>query len=234
MITQKDIKAATMWINDTDISDYGALVESFSVGETPVTPVTYQGLNSTSFNLLTDQFGMREINVNIFFSAKTRRALTLKKSKIDSLAWGKIELRLPDGFYYTAVCTSPGELLILGLEGNKVIGLVPYVFSGIRHDPLVTQTGNTIDCQSTMPYTNVRLTCKASQAYASINIAGVTITGVNSGDTLAVDGILGRILQNDAPCAGNMSFIKFPQLTPGLNTLDCPETLTVEYYPTYI
>lgn len=234
MITKKDITAATMWINDTDISDYGALVESFSVGETPVTPVTYQGLNSTAFNLLTDQFGMREITVNLFFAAKTRRALTLKKSKVDSLAWGKIELKLPDGFYYTAVCTSPGDLLILGIEDNKVIGVVPYTFSGIRHDPLITQTGNTIDCLSTMPYTNARMTCTASRAYASITIAGVTITGVNSGDVLTIDGILGRILQNNAPCAGNMSFIKFPQLVPGVQTIDCPETLTIEYYPTYI
>lgn len=234
MITEKAIKAATMWINDTDISDYGALVESFAVDETKITPVTYQGLNSTAFNLLTDQFGMREISVNLFFCAKTRRALTLKKSKIDSLAWGKVELRLPDGFYYTSVCKSLGELVILGIEGDKVIGLVPYTFSGFRHDPLVTLQGNTVECISTMPLTNVRLSCTASQARASINIAGVTITGVSNGDRLVVDGILGRILQNGAPCAGNMSFIKFPQLTPGINTLSCPETLTVEYYPTYI
>ena len=62
----------------------------------------------------------------------------------------------------------------------------------------------------------------------------VTITGVTAGDVLVVDGIEGRILQNGAPCAGNMSFLHLPALVPGENVFSCPEVLTVEYYPTYI
>jgi hypothetical protein len=30
-----------------------------------------------------------------------------------------------------------------------------------------------------------------------------------------------------------MSFVHFPQLVPGDNSITCVETLTVEYYPTY-
>lgn len=60
------------------------------------------------------------------------------------------------------------------------------------------------------------------------------ITDVSEGDEIVVDGILGRILQNGAPCAGNMSFIHLPSLVPGENYFQCPEDLTVEYYPTFI
>ena len=94
-------------------------------------------------------------------------------------------------------------------------------------------SGQSFDCTSLIPETDVRLTCTASQAYASITIGTVTITSVAQGDVLVVDGINKRILQNGGPCAGNMSFVHFPKLVPGLNTISCPETMTVEYYPTY-
>ena len=122
---------------------------------------------------------------------------------------------------------------MLGVERNQVIALCSYQFKGVRHDKLETVQGNTVICKSTVPHTDCRLTCTASQDYASLTIDTVTITGVTAGDVLVVDGILGRILQNGAPCAGNMSFVHFPSLVPEENTLTCPEDLTVEYYPTY-
>ena len=237
MITEKSIKAATMWINDQDISDYGVLVESFSTGGTERDNSTYQGENSSRFTLLKAQYKMLKIRVNLFYWGKSRREITLKKSKIDGMLFGDLELKLPDGFFYHAVCDSCGDLTILGVEGNKVIGLVAYELRGIRHDELetiVAPYGNTVYCRSTAPYTNCRLSCTASRAYSSITIDTVTITGVASGDQLVVDGILGRILQNGAPCAGNMSFVRFPQLMPGVNIISAPEPVTIEYYPTYI
>lgn len=235
MITPADIQAASIQINGVDIyTAVGAIVEKYTIGGSPVNSEIYQGLNSTSFNLLLQSFGMREITVSIFLSASTRREITLKKSRLDAMMWGKVELLMPDGFYYTSVLTSAGALSLLGVEGNEEIAICEYTFEGIQHDALVTSTGNAPVCTSTMPYTNCRLTCTASQDRTSLQIATVTITDVHQGDVLVVDGILGRILQNGAPCAGNMSFIKFPQLVPGSNSLTCPETLTVEYYPTYI
>lgn len=227
-------QATTMTVNGTDIFTYNALIEKFSVSGTEIKNETYQGVNRTNYNLLNSLFYMKTITISIFLSADTRRNLTLAKSRLDSLMWGKVELGLPDGFYYTATLQSTGELAIVGIDDNSVIALCEYTFTGIQHDPLVTSTGNTIDCQSTIPYTDCRLTCTASQAYSSITIGTVTITGVASGDVLVVDGINGRILQNGAPCAGNMSFRRFPSLTPGSNTFNCPEELTIEYYPTYI
>lgn len=231
---KKNIAPHTMYINGVDVLSYGVLVEQFSVGGTKVKNETYQGMNRTSFNLLSSQFGTRPISVSLFISAHDRRSLTLKKSKVDSLMWGKLELALPDGFLYTATLVSAGELAILGQENNQVIGLCSYTFEGIQHDDLVTHTGNKVFCESTMPYTDCRLTGKANRAYSSLTIGTVTITGVSTNDIIVVDGINGRILQNGGPCAGNMSFVHFPSLVPGENNITSPLTLTVEYYPTYI
>lgn len=229
-----DVNPHTMFINDVDIFSYGALIEKFTVGGTEIENSIYQGVNRTGFNLLNSRFGMRQISVSIFLSAHDRRSLTLKKSKLDSLMWGKLELAMPDGFLYTAVLTSAGELTMLGSEGNQVIGLCAYSFTGIQHGELVRHVGNTVFCESTMPQTDCRLTCTANRAYTSLTIDTVTIRNVAQGDVLVVDGLNGRILQNGGPCSGNMSFLRFPSLTPGENNLTCPLTLTVEYYPTYI
>ena len=238
MISRQDIDNATMHINGTNIADFGVLVENFKVGAIDTQSNAYQGVNRTNFNVLDTIQYMRSISVNLFYSAATRRELALIKSKIDNMMTGKLELWVPDGFYYSAYLIHAGEETYLGQEGNKVIALCPYQFKGIRHDPLVTvetsaADDNLIYCKSTVPKTDCRLTCTASQDYASLQIDTVTITSVHEGDVLTVDGITGRILQNGALCAGNMSFIHFPSLVPGNNEIECDEDLIVEYYPTY-
>lgn len=230
----KNLQDVEMYVNDVPLSSYGAIVETFRVGPTQIANEVFQGRNRTGFNVISSTFGMREIAVNLFYKAKDRRTITLMKSKVDALLFGKLELALPDGFLYSSVLTNAGEMQILGVEGPGVIALCPYTFSGVRHDPLVKVEGNTVFCPSTMPKTDCRLTCTASQAYESITIDTVTITDVSAGDVLVVDGLNGCILQDGGPCAGNMSFMHFPALVPGENVLSCPEPLTVEFYPAYI
>ena len=236
MITKQDIDNASMYINGTNIADYGALVESFKVGAPSLKNTVYQGRNRTSFNVLSSQLGMRKISVQIFYKGRTRRELALIKSKIDNLLIGKVELWLPDGFFYTASMDSAGEEQIVGIEYDEEIAVCSYSFEGIRHDKLETvqlESGGTMYCKSLVPQTDCKLTCIASQAYASLQIGPVVITDVQADDVLVVDGILGRILQIGALCAGNMSFLHFPSLVPGANQVTCPEDLTVGYYPTY-
>ena len=237
MITEKDILNATAYINGEDIYNVGALVESFKVSSTAITNNVYQGKDSTNFNVLSTIRGMRAITLNLFYKGSSKRELALKKSKIDNaLGAGKIDLALPDGFSYFAFLTSAGEEQVMGVEGQDVIALCTYTLEGIRHDDLQTltvPTGNSFYCESLIEKTDCRLTCTASSDYASLVIGPVTITNVHMSDVLVVDGINKRILQNGAPCAGNMSFIHFPHLIPGENTISCIETLTVEYYPTY-
>ena len=241
MITPQDIQQATMYIDGVDIYTVGALVESFKVSSTAIANTAYQGVDSTNFNVLSTIRGMRVITVTLFYKATTRRGLALKKAKIDNmLGNGKINLDLPDGFSYWAYLTSAGEEQTMGVEGQDIIALCTYTLQGIRHDDLET-VGSTstyvsslvFECKSEAPLTDCRLTVKARQSRASITIGTVTITGVHTNDVLVVDGINKRILQNGGPCAGNMSFIKFPQLVPGTNTIACTDPTLVEYYPIY-
>lgn len=233
MITPADITATTIEVNGVKLSTKNVIVEDFKVGAIDVTSKIYQGRMRTNFNLLSCVQTMRPIEASLFFCETSKRNLALKKSEIDNMMMGKLELKMPDGFYYSAYLESAGEEQILGVEGKEVIAIATYKFKGIRHDALETVNGNTVNCKSKVPRTDCRITCTATANRASLLIDTVTITGVHSGDVLVVDGITGRILQNGGLCAGNMSFIHFPYLVPGSNTIDCVETCTVEYYPTY-
>lgn len=244
MITEQDILQATAYINGVDIYTVGALVESFKVSGTAITNTAYQGLDSTDFNVLSTTRGMRVITLNLFYKATTKRGLALKKAKIDNLIGdGKIDLALPDGFHYAAFLISAGEEQPLGVEGNELIALCTYTLQGIRHDDLKVfpvNSGAHFECKSLIPLTDVRITTTAATAYEALTIGTVKITNVHQGDVLVVDGINKRIMQNGAPCAGNMSFINFPKLVPEDNVITCKSgsteitiPLTVEYYPTY-
>ena len=244
MITDNDILQATAYINDVDIYTVGALVESFKVSGTAIENTAYQGVNSTNFNVLSTTRGMRVITLSLFYKGTTRRELALKKAKIDNLIGnGKIDLKLPDGFHYAAFLTGTGEEQTLGVEGNEIIALSTYTLQGIRHDDLETvsiQSGKGFLCKSLIPETDVRITYVNTSGHASIVIAGVSVSGLAANDTVVVDGIDKRILKNGAPFTGTMSFIKFPKLVPGPNTIQTKVgsytvtvDLTVEYYPTY-
>ena len=233
MITPTDIANTSMEVNGVKLSTKGVITGDIKVGAIQIDNSVYQGRNRTNFNVLATVQYMRSIDVTLFFSETTKRNLGLKKSEIDNMLNGKLELKLPDGFYYSAYLEDAGEEQVLGVESTEVIALCHYKFKGIRHDALETVNSNSVTCKSKVPRTDCRLTVTASQNYASLLIDTVTITDVTAGDVLVVDGINGRILQNGALCAGNMSFIHFPYLVPGANTIDCVETCKVEYYPTY-
>lgn len=233
MISEQDINNATMHINGVNIADFGVLVESFKVGGTNIKNTVYQGLNRTNFNFLQSERYMRDISITLFYAADTRHELSILKATIDNMLDGRLELWLPDGFFYTSYLDKTGEEQMLGVDNNKVIMLCSYTFKGIRHDPLVTVKSNTLYCQSLIPRTDCRLSCKASTARESLTVGTVIFTGVAQNDTFVVDGIDGRILKNGSPCTSGMTFMQFPYLVPGTNTLTCAEDLTVEYYPTY-
>lgn len=250
MITDKDIKQATAYINGVDIYEVGALVESFKVSATAVSNKVYQGKDSTDFHVLASLRTLRTINLTLFYQAKTKRDLALKKAKIDNaIGAGKIDLALPDGFHYAAYMTKAGTEEILGVEGNKVIALCTYELKGLRHDDLEVvslTSGDTFECKSLIPLTDCRISVPANGAagnyvIASTNGGGsVTINNVGVHDTLVIDGINKRVLQNGAPCSGNMSFVSFPKLVPGDNKITVyyggvyrTKAITVEYYPTY-
>lgn len=222
----------TAFINGKDIMDFDAVVESFKVSGSAVSNSFYQGKNRTTFHELSCTIGMKTITLSLFFSAPTRRRLTLNKSAVDSLMVGKIELHMPDGFYYDAVLTSAGELQMLGVEQNQLIAVCAYTFQGIQRDDLKTVTGNTLLVEGTAPHIDCRLTCTATANRTTLQVGTVIFSNIQSGDVVVADGIDGVLTVNGNPVVAN--FTRLPYLVPGEQTISCPETLTVEYYPTYI
>lgn len=252
MITEQDIQQATMFIDGVDIYTVGALVKDFKVSATAISNTAYQGMNSTNFNVLSTVRGMRVITVTLFYKGTTKRELALKKAKIDNaLGAGKVELYLPDGFYYSAYLTSAGEESVLGVEGQDVIAVCTYTLEGIRHDELETVIisgggSREFECKSLIPLTDVKITVSASGYsgnYVINDAAGngsVAVNNIGAQDTIVIDGINKRILKNGAPFTGSMSFTRFPKLVPGENLIRIYRNgsliglpITIEYYPTY-
>ncbi len=223
----------TAYVNGVSILDVGAVLESYSVGGTEITNETYQGRNRTHFNLLAKQFGKKTVTMTVFFHADNRHDLTLRQSKLTAMLTGVVELSMPDGFYYRSTLDEVGDLSIIGVDGKGCIAECTYTLSGIQHDELQTIVGNTVNALGTMWQMDCILSCTASRAYSSIQVGTVTFTGVSAGDVLTADGINGRMLKNGTPTTG-VSFTHLPYLVPGPQTITCPETLTVRYYPSYI
>lgn len=224
----------TMYVDGVNIHDIGAVLESYTVGGTEITNEVYQGRNRTNFNLLAKQFGRKTVTVTVFFHSIDRRMLTLKQSKLTSMLTGVVELALPDGFYYRCTLDKVGDLQIIGVDGKGCIAECTYTLMGIQHDALQTVTGNVVYAEGTMWQMDCILTCTASRAYNNLGLGPVNFTNVPLGAVVTADGINGRMLVNGEPTTGNVEFIHLPYLVPGRQSIYCPETLTVQYYPSYI
>lgn len=216
----------------------GASLLDYSIGETPVNPVSFQGINRTSWHLLDNFFGMREIALTVVFSAPDLRTAKLNRSALNAELFGKAELFIPDdGFSYTVACKGTGAEELIGIGQRNAQVKSTYTFIGIRHDDLKTivlPVGEKLYCLSTMPFTDCRLTATAGETITNYQLGGSIFHSVNAGDVLVFDGIDGKITQNGVNAAAAVSWVRFPQLVPGENTITCNDSVKVEYYPTYI
>lgn len=226
-------------VNGRPLATYGgASLLDYSIGEAPVTPETFQGLNRTSWNLLKNKFAMRELSLTVVFDAPDLRTAKLNRSALNSALFDKADLYIPDdGFHYDIICTGTGAEELIGIGEKNAQVKSRYTFKGIRRDDLKTvtlQSGEPLYCLSTMPFTDCRLTATAGAAGTGYQLGGAVFTSVAAGDVLVFDGIDGKITKNGQNAAASVSWVTFPQLTPGTNLIECADAVTVEYFPTYI
>lgn len=225
------------YINNVDPASYGVLpMLEYSVGGTKIENDIFQGRNSSNFNLLAGVFGRKPISFTLVYPGKTHREAKLLRSTVEGWMWGKIELFLPDGFYYTATLESIGDGMPEGVDGNQVLISVEYSFNGIQHDPLVTVENAAAGFLNpgTLPYADCICSVTVGAAADTYQLAGTIFQNVTQGEQLTVDGINGRLLRNGAPAPGNVTFSKFPQVTPGQNSFSALDPVTVQYYPCYM
>ena len=229
------INPYTAFINGVNVMDFGALVQSYKVGGTPVTQDYYQARNRAGFASLSYTLGLKPITLVLFFAAPTQRELTMQKSAVDAaLLADPLELHLPDGFYYKSILQGAGELAMLGVEANKMIASCTYALSGIQHDAVRRVWGPEVFAEGTFPEMPCRLACTASLDYSSIQLGPVTFADVTAGDELVADGIDGVLTINGEPAGTRASFVHLPRLIPGPQTIVCPEPVSVTYAPAWL
>ena len=219
-----------MFLNGKHEKYYNAqMLRDYTIEAMPVDSQILQGRNRTSYNLITQTFGLKTISFSMFFFGKNRHEVLQNKSFFDRDCWGTVEIQMPDDYYYRCVLQSAGSVTFVADGG----GVCEYEFIGMQHGPLVTSSGLSIFCTSSAPLTDV--TISGTLAAESGNLGGASFTGLTIGGTVVIDGINKRLLYNGAPYAQGFTFQTFPQLTPGWNTITAEgiDDVQIQYYPIF-
>ncbi len=219
-------------IDGRDIElEFGArLLDSYKVSGTPIEATYFQGRNRTMFNLTACTYGLKDVELPFVMYGKDREDISKKKSQLVWLCYGKKELYLPDGFFYTSVLVDAGEISWRG----PCIGEFTLVFKGVQHGPYTEVYGPFVYCEGTMPQTDCILCATVTSAAERYPLGDAYFLDVQRGDVLIMDGINKRVLVNGAPAATRCEWTCFPFLTPGENEVVCGDCVQIGYYPCYI
>lgn len=231
-----EINRERIFINDVDISEYGAkaLRNSIKIGGTKIDNDYFQGRNRTHYTLMATTYGLKTVGFTLVFIAKRLRRALEQKSKCEASMFNGCEIHLPDGFYYRCMVESIDEASISGVDGLEVLVECQYEFSGIQHDKLeVVEDGAEFYAKGTMPRMDCILEVTVGTSADSYSLGGATFGAVSVGDVLQFDGINKRFLKNGAPTTAT-DWVSFPYITSGLNQITALDTVKVTYYPCYI
>lgn len=242
-----------MTINGMDISIYNARLLSFSVSGTTVTnsfsdssnflkmPMLFSTVPSTRTLTITLTFFPHRSGENSRNTSIPERlaVATENITRFEGLLVGKVvEISLPDGYIYTAVCQSLSPAAFDGSDDHDVT----YTFSAIRHKTTVEKSvhpNGFLFCES-----NTETQCIIKAKFKSINnpkkrgqLFGITIFNLSNGSEVVIDGKNGIVTENGNNKFLETDLIDFPVLQPGKNLIDSTETdvnISVIYTPIYI
>lgn len=240
---------AEMLINGVDIKVFSARLQTYSVSGTAVTN------NTSAANSLVElpqlyyvDFGARTLTITLSFfprgagsdSRNTGVPERLHRAteniiRFESQLHGRVvEIRLPDGYFYTALVQSlpAPEFDATGIHD------VTYSFLAIRHLPerteLVAPNGR-INCLSN---TKTKFILKATfpSVYETVTICDIAINNIPAEAELVIDSVHGLITCNGTNKFLDTKFYDFPILEPGENIISCTAAdaeLQVVYTPVF-
>lgn len=223
----------TLYINHIPLSQFGGkLRANYTVSGSAVTADYYKPRDGNAFISLGSRIGLKIITLPFDLYGSSPRETKRNLSALDALCLsGKVELYLPDGFYYTSILQSIG----VPQQITPSILSCSYVFLGIQHDKMVKAVSNgSFQAQGTLPKMDCILSASPSADVEKYVVAGITFTNVHQGDQIVIDGITKRILITGGPAAQRCDIIDFLYLVPGDNTISCIDPVTVQYYPSYV
>ena len=245
-----------MTINNTDITEFGARLLSYTAGGTELSNTASLSRQADFPRLFRTEYGRRKLTVTIVFRPKFERGevltifdklnrLTDQKNKLDALLCGSVsELRLPDGYYYRSVLESAGDEIV---DGESLE--VTYQFTAVRHAELANPSGMQVYCQSTVKRTDCRIYIVVGSDWPSGDTfkfscsgarSSVWIPNVNPRDGIEIDGINKFLYRSGHNVFGESDILTFPYLLPGNNTYtesnhpDVVCTYRTEYFPTFV
>ena len=227
-------------INGTPIGTFsGASLLDYTVGETSIDNATFKGINRTNWVLLKSMFGTRTLTLTVIFKGNTLHAAKVNRSKFNAAVFGKSEIFIPDdGFFYDVVCDSLGDEMLVGIGQRESQIKSTYTFTGIRHGTkrtVLVSKNQSFLCESTVPFTDCRLTLTSTQTVAEYNFGGGVWENISAGDVLVFDGINCEITKNGDNYAQYVTWMNFPTLQAGMNTIETDtDDVKIEYYPTYL
>lgn len=219
-----------MFINGKNTELFGAkLLADYKYTPPEISADYFKGRRWSNFTVLDSDVGMGKLELTLVFHARGRRDATQNKSAFDRLCVGKTDLAFGDGHQYFAVLTGFGEVTYYSPELLECA----YSFDVIRHSLYMKKKGNTVFCESTLPYTDCVLSACVGADGTNYQMGPVMFSQVYAGQVLTVDGIDKRILVGGVPDASGAEWIRFPTLEPGENHFVCLDQLTIGYYPCY-
>ncbi len=223
-----------MTINKIPISKYGAKLRTdYSVSGSALTTTYQKPKSGNTFFVINQTIGLKTITLPFDLYGRSPSDTRRKLSSLDALAAsGEVELSLPDGMLYTAVLQTIAQPTAIT---DRILSC-SHTFLGIQHDAKVRLTIDTgcIWANGTLPHMDCVLSVTVGTDTEEYPFAGVTFFDVKKGDRLVLDGMTKRVLVNGAPGAQKCNLVEFPYLSPGRNIIDCPDAVTVEYYPSYL
>lgn len=219
-----------MWINNKGLHLFGGkLKDTYTYTPPTIETEYFQGRKRSNFVLLDSSYGMGKLTLPIVFEGENRKDVALKKSNFEKEFFGRSEIGLPGEFSYFAFLESIGTPSF----PSECMIETTYSLNCIRHGWKQTVESNTVYCESTLPNTDCIIKVTALKDAEEYPVGTVTFLNVKAGELLVVDGMDKRILVNGAPAANRAEWIRFPSLVPGENHIECPDEVTVEFYPVY-
>ena len=223
-----------MFLNHLNAVEYGVrLLKGWSVKRGGTGASAVKSRMGAAFNVVGAELALKTITLPVTIKGRDQHEAAERLSAWEAaLADGKVELRLPDGFYYDAYlksCSEPSYDLPWLISNT-------YVLEGVQRGPLLslkTQPDVPFTVKGTAPRIGCRIAATVPDGAASFSMAGVTFTGVAAGDMLCIDGLTIRVLVNGAPGLQKCDIIEWPYLTPGRNLLAGGSAMAVEYFPIY-
>ena len=213
-----------MFLNHLNAVEYGVrLLKGWSVKRGSTGASAVKSRMSAAFNVMGSEVSLKTITLPVTIKGRDQHEAAARLSAWEAaLAGGKVELQLPDGFYYDAYLKSCGEPSydLPWLISNT------YVLEGVQRGPLLSlkaQPDVPFTVKGTAPRIGCRIAATVPDGAASFSVAGVTFT----------DGLTIRVLVNGAPGLQKCDIIEWPYLKPGLNTVPGDGAMTVDYYPIY-